>query len=95
MPLPECPQYGSGCEFRYHPPGHPHLAQQQAPTVTTPVTRVTTPRTQSPPVTTPVTREQESGMCVCPDCGAPHTRRTYASAAERKRASRARKRGDG
>lgn len=58
------------------------------------------------PVTSPVTKVTESGtlaamneetpvtnsVCLCPTCGAPHSTRQYASAAERQRAYRQRKR---
>jgi hypothetical protein len=69
--------------------------------VTQPVTPVTRPVTTTPSVTqpvTPVTKSVTQGEeCVCPTCGSSHTPggRMYNSPAEKQRAYRARRSGNG
>jgi len=77
------------------------VTQPVTESVTQPVTPVTRPVTTTPSVTqpvTPVTKSVTQGEeCVCPTCGSSHTPggRMYNSPAEKQRAYRARRSGNG
>ena len=74
-----CPDCGYAEMHRQH-------VAQCVQGVTSPVTNVTTPVTKPAPVTAPVTAHS------CPDCGAVHTVKQYASGAAKQRTYRERKR---
>jgi len=102
--MPAKPPKCKICDHEHWIGREPHVLPKEEPvpkprpvSVTTPVTKPVTPIT--PPVTprsidtTPVTEE---GRCVCPTCGAPHSARRYSGGtAERSRAYRARRSGNG